>query len=179
MGYWDKLLSKTRKQDVTPVADATPAPTAPEEPKQPTGPYRTDAPISDPRLDVFDRETFAHRIADTIGERNDPSSLVVGIYGPWGDGKTTVLNFIRGRLKDYPSIICVSFNPWRMEGEQALLQGFFLTLAEVLDKELTSSSEKLGDLLKKYGALLKLAPGGWKDAAVGAGRHGIVCCLFG
>jgi predicted KAP-like P-loop ATPase len=169
MGYWDKLLSKLRKQDVTRVTAATPAPAAPEEPKQLIGPYRTDAPISDPRLDVFDREPFARRIADTIGERNDPSSLVVGIYGPWGDGKTTFLNFIRGRLKDYPSIICVSFNPWRMEGEQALLQGFFATLAEVLDKELTTSSEKLGDVLKKYGALLKIAPGGWGDAAVGAG----------
>ena len=151
------------------MADAAPAPTAPEEPERAMGPYRTDAPISDPRLDVFDREPFARRIADTIGERNDPSSLVVGIYGPWGDGKTTVLNFIRGRLKDYPSIICVSFNPWRMEGEQALLQGFFATLAEVLDMELTTSSEKLGDVLKKYGALLKVAPGGWGDAAVGAG----------
>jgi hypothetical protein len=169
MGYWDKVLSRFRKQDVTPVAAVTPVPTAPEETKQLTGPYRTDAPISDPRLDVFDREPFARRIADTIGERKDPSSLVIGIYGPWGDGKTTVLNFIRGRLKDYPSIICVSFNPWRMEGEQALLQGFFATLAEVLDKELTTSSEKLGDVLKKYGALLKVAPGGWGDAAVGAG----------
>jgi hypothetical protein len=169
MGYWDKVLSKFRKQNVTPVADVTHVPTALEEPKQLTGPYRTDAPISDPRLDVFDREPFARRIADTIGERKDPSSLVIGIYGPWGDGKTTVLNFIRGRLKDYASIICVSFNPWRMEGEQALLQGFFATLAEVLDKELTTSSEKLGDVLKKYGALLKVAPGGWGDAAVGAG----------
>jgi hypothetical protein len=169
MGYWDKLVSTFLRQDVTPVADTTSPPTAPEEPQQATGPYRTDAPISDPRLDVFDREPFARRIADTIGERKDPSSLVVGIYGPWGDGKTTVLNFIRGRLKDYPSIICVSFNPWRMEGEQALLQGFFATLADVLDKELTTSSEKLGDVLKKYGALLKVAPGGWGDAAVGAG----------
>jgi hypothetical protein len=34
---------------------------------------------------------------------------------------------------------------------------------------LTTSSEKLGDVLKKYGALLKVAPGGWGDAAVGAG----------
>jgi hypothetical protein len=94
---------------------------------------------------------------------------VLGIYGPWGDGKTTVLNFIRNRLKDYPSIICVPFNPWRMEGEQALLQGFFATLADVLDKELTTDAEKLGDVLKKYGSLLKIAPGGWGDAAVGAG----------
>jgi KAP family P-loop domain len=169
MGYWDKLRSIFSQQEATPLPDAAPALIAPDESKQPVGPYRTDAPISDPRLDVFDREPFARRIADTIGERNDPSSLVVGIYGPWGDGKTTVLNFIRNRLKDYPSIICVSFNPWRMEGEQALLQGFFATLADVLDKELTTDSEKLGDVLKKYGTLLKIAPGGWGDAAVGAG----------
>jgi predicted KAP-like P-loop ATPase len=169
MGYWDKLRSMFRKEETTTVPEAAPAATAPEEQKQPTGPYRTDAPISDSRLDVFDREPFAHRIADTIGERNDPSSLVVGIYGPWGDGKTTVLNFIQNRLKDYPSIICVPFNPWRMEGEQALLQGFFATLADVLDKELTTDAEKLGDVLKKYGSLLKIAPGGWGDAAVGAG----------
>jgi len=64
MGFWDKLFSKKHKRDVTPVADATPAPTALEEPKQPIGPIRIDAPISDPRLDVFDREPFARRIAD-------------------------------------------------------------------------------------------------------------------
>lgn len=169
MKYWGRLVSKFRKQDKAAVVETASTPTGSEAPQTPPGPYRTDAPISDPRLDVFDREPFARRIADTIGERKDPSSLVVGIYGPWGDGKTTVLNFIRGRLKDYPSIICVLFNPWRMEGEQALLQGFFATLAEVLDKELTTSSEKLGDVLKKYGALLKVAPGGWGDAAIGAG----------
>lgn len=151
------------------MSDTAPAAIAPEKEPQSSGPYRTDAPISDPLLDVFDRAPFAHRIADTIGERNDPSSLVVGIYGPWGDGKTTVLNFIRNRLKDYPSLICVTFNPWRMEGEQALLQGFFATLADVLDKELTTDAEKLGDVLKKYGALLKIAPGGWGDAAVDTG----------
>ena len=54
MGFWDKVLSIVRKQDVTPMVDATP-----EEPEQAMGPYRTDAPISDPRLDVFDREPFA------------------------------------------------------------------------------------------------------------------------
>jgi len=169
MGYWEKLRSKFRKQDTPAVVDEIAVPDTPKELTQLNGPYRTDAPLSDPESDVFDRRPFAFRIADTIGERNDPSSLVVGIYGPWGDGKTTVLNFIRRRLKDYPSVICVSFNPWRMEGEQALLQGFFATLAEVLDRELTTDAEKLGDVLKKYGALLKVAPGGWGDAAVGAG----------
>jgi hypothetical protein len=176
VGILNKLLSKILRQDNAAVdasairseaesASRSPSNDSAASPRS----YRTDAPLTDPTLDVFDRAPFAHRIADTIGQRMDPSSLVVGIYGPWGDGKTTVLNFVRGRLKAYPSVICVTFNPWRMEGEQALLQGFFATLAEVLDKELATSYEKLGDVLKRYGALLKLAPGGWGDAAEGTG----------
>lgn len=134
-----------------------------------SGRYRTDAPLDDEELDLFDRAPFANRVADTISTRADPSSLVVAIYGPWGDGKTTVLNFIRNRLRKYPSVITVNFNPWRMDGEKALLQGFFETLADALDRELTTKSEKVGDALKRYGSLLKAVPGGWADAAQGAG----------
>lgn len=136
----------------------------------PSGPYRADTPLDNEDLDLFDRAPFANRIADTIGTRTDPSSLVVAVYGPWGDGKTTVLNFIRNRLRMYPSAITVNFNPWRMEGEKALLQGFFETLADALDRELTTKSEKAGDILKRYGVLLKAVPGGWGDAAQGAGE---------
>ena len=57
-----------------------------------------------------------------------------------------------------------------MEGEKALLQGFFETLADSLDRELITKSEKVGDILKRYGALLKAVPGGWGDAAQGAGE---------
>jgi KAP family P-loop domain len=131
--------------------------------------FRADSPVTDERFDRFERAPFADRIADTIGRRVDPSSLVIAIYAPWGDGKTTVLNFIRNRLQTYPSVITVAFNPWRLDGEEALLQGFFITLADALNEHLHTTTEKVGDVLKKYGSLLKVAPGGWGDAAVGAG----------
>jgi hypothetical protein len=113
-------------------------------PMDPSGPYRADTPLDNEEHDLFDRAPFANRIADTIGTRTDPSSLVVAVYGPWGDGKTTVLNFIRNRLRSYPSAITVNFNPWRMDGEKALLQGFFETLADALNRELTTKSEMAG-----------------------------------
>jgi hypothetical protein len=165
--WWAGISGKERRTEQT-EALATISPQSSS--GNPKKIYQADAALADPALDVFDRAPFAARIAETIGERSDPSSLVIGIYGPWGDGKTTVLNFIRARLAAYPSIICIPFNPWRVEGEQALLEGFFTTLAEVLDEELTTSSEKLGDVLKRYGALLKVLPGGWGDAATGAGN---------
>jgi predicted KAP-like P-loop ATPase len=62
--------------------------------------YHTDVPIHTSDEDEFDRAPFARRIAQTIVGRRDPSSLVLGIYGPWGEGKTSVLNLIRTTLGD-------------------------------------------------------------------------------
>ena len=52
--------------------------------------YISDSPITDPSQDKFKRWLFAQRIAQTIVNRSDPSSIVIGIYGAWGNGKTTV-----------------------------------------------------------------------------------------
>jgi hypothetical protein len=134
-----------------------------------SGRYRTDAPLDNEGFDFFDRAHFANRIADTIARRLDPSSLVVAVYGPWGDGKTTVLNFIRNRLRTHPSILPVAFNPWRMEGEHALLQGFFMVLCDAIEKDSATKRERAGDVLKRYGVLLKVAPVGWAEGALGAG----------
>jgi len=53
--------------------------------------YLSDAPIEDSIQDRFRRENWTRRIAETIAAQGDPASLVVGIYGPWGDGKTVRL----------------------------------------------------------------------------------------
>jgi hypothetical protein len=133
--------------------------------------YSSDAPLQDPKLDRFDREPFARRIAETLARRQDSSSMVLAIYGPWGDGKTTVLNFIRSFLSKDNSVIHINFNPWRLEGEEALLTGFFSTLADALDAELKSKTQKIGDLLKAYSFLLKPVPvaGRFEGIAAGAG----------
>ncbi|MBD2538419.1 KAP family NTPase [Coleofasciculus sp. FACHB-SPT36] len=112
--------------------------------------YFADSPINNPEKDRFKRWSFAERVAQTIDSRSDPSSIVIGIYGPWGDGKTTVLNFIEQSLKESPNIICVKFNPWRFTDEVNLIKGFFKALAEAIGKSITSPSEKVGELLDKY-----------------------------
>ena len=62
--------------------------------------YASDAPIKTRSEDRFKRYPFAKRIAETVIARPDPSSIVVGIYGAWGEGKTSVLNFIDS---DFPA----------------------------------------------------------------------------
>src|SRR5579862_7526842 len=51
--------------------------------------YADDAPITSPDEDRFSRAPFAERIAHVFATRRDSASLVVGIYGPWGDGKSS------------------------------------------------------------------------------------------
>lgn len=129
--------------------------------------YVTDAPITQPPEDRFSRATFAERIARTIIAQRDSASIVVGIYGPWGDGKTSVLNLIEHVLDRDERTVPVRFNPWRLGSETEMFVGFFETLAESIDAKMTTGAQRIGHLLKEYGALLKPIPLAG-DAAAGA-----------
>ncbi len=111
--------------------------------------YSSDAPISSKEEDSFSRWKFAERIGQVISKRTDPSSIVIGLYGKWGDGKTSVLNFIEKSLEKDNHVICIKFNPWRFGSEEQLLMGFFNDIAEALDVKLHTREDKLKDTAKK------------------------------
>jgi predicted KAP-like P-loop ATPase len=109
--------------------------------------YSSDSPICDQEHDRFSRWGFSDRIAQVISRRSDPSSIVIGLYGIWGDGKTSVLNFIEKSLESDENVICIKFNPWRFGAEEELLTGFFFDIAQALDAELIKKSDKLLDFI--------------------------------
>ncbi len=116
--------------------------------------FASDVPVEDPACDRFNRSGFAARIAFAISSRRDPGSLVIAVYGAWGEGKTTVLNFIEKKLKYEEDIICVRFNPWRFTDEVHLLQNFFKTIADALGRSAVSYKEKLGKWFAHYAGIL-------------------------
>lgn len=116
--------------------------------------FVVDAPITEPTLDRFKRWSFAQRVAQTMASRSDPSSIVIGIYGAWGEGKTTVLKFIEKELKESSHVISIWFNPWRFGDESHLLRSFFQTLADALGKSISSQKEKIGEWLRNYATIL-------------------------
>lgn len=111
--------------------------------------YSSDAPVSTKDEDIFSRWKFSERVAQVIASRRDPSSIVIGLYGKWGDGKTSVLNFIEQSLDTNDNVICITFNPWRFGTEDQLLIGFFNQIAEALDAKLETREDKLKDIGKK------------------------------
>lgn len=111
--------------------------------------YSSDAPVYNEESDLFGRWHFSERVAQVIARRSDPSSIVIGLYGKWGDGKTSVLNFIESSLVSNNDVICINFNPWRFGTEEQLLMEFFNSIAEALDTKLETREDKLKDTFRK------------------------------
>src|SRR5882762_4156351 len=118
---WNVLKRKTHSHQ----GQGSPSVTSTGDARKSARLYLGDQPIVKPVQDRFDRWPFAQRIAETIARREDHSSLVVGIYGPWGDGKTSVLHLIEHALREYSQIVPVKFNPWLFRSQEVLLQSFF------------------------------------------------------
>ena len=112
--------------------------------------YSSDAPLSSPDGDVFQRWPFSKQIAHVIRDRKGTGSLVVGLYGSWGEGKTTVLNFVEHALKEEENVVVVRFNPWRFGNEETLIRSFFEVLATAIGEKLSTRWEDLGGDLRKY-----------------------------
>ena len=59
----------------------------------------------------------------------------MGLYGPWGSGKTTALNFVKHFLSDEPEKgrpAVVYFNPWWFSGREDLILRFFAQMQVAL-----------------------------------------------
>jgi hypothetical protein len=128
--------------------------------------YSADKPVESKDEDRFNRWPFSKRIADTLAGRTDPSSVVIGLYGAWGEGKTSTLRMMEGALGQHTQVICIRFNPWYFDTEEKLLRGFFNTLATSLGRSLPNLKEEIGRLLKDYGSLLSWASAGLGGSAV-------------
>ena len=119
-----------------------------------------DNPVMDPADDEFNRVSFSKRLADTLATMDTSEGApVVGLFGKWGDGKTTVLNFVRSFLKDCATQCAVfSFNPWLFKDQEALLREFYAGLARSIAADVDKPNKKLGEFLRRYGGITSSLP---------------------
>ena len=58
----------------------------------------SDRPIELPSEEMLGRSDFSTYVANQIINSPDHGSLRIGVYGSWGEGKTSILHLIKMRL---------------------------------------------------------------------------------
>ncbi len=101
--------------------------------------FDADHPITRSDEDCLNRTQFANYLARCMLDHHEPESLVVGLYGGWGVGKTSVINLVRAELdfaatnmEDEDKPIILNFSPWSYSGQKQLIYSFFRRLSSVL-----------------------------------------------
>ncbi len=89
-------------------------------------PVQTDSPTTEVELDELNYAPLAQHIAKCIRHSPAVDGLVFSINGPWGAGKTTMLEYIKAYLKDPNEgdlLKILEFNPWwNTSGDGLILQ---------------------------------------------------------
>ena len=93
-----------------------------------------DAPLSDKSEDVYRRWPVATAISRVISAAPPKWSTRIGLFGEWGDGKTTVLNFVEFQQKQANNIV-IRYSPWGATSEEEIWKEFSSKLLEGLKKE--------------------------------------------
>lgn len=117
-----------------------------------------DRPIVKSSQDRLNRTTFARYLARCILDHQDPESLVIGLYGGFGVGKSSLinlvleeLNFAASNMWDDEKPVILNFSPWSYSGQNQLVYSFFRRLSSALRSvTYVKNSDRIIHLLELY-----------------------------
>ncbi len=123
-----------------------------------TRPERAIHTSADDRLE---RSQFIERLTAAVVSPATAraTGAVIGITGPWGSGKTSVLNLLSEHIKEkHQDALVVRFDPWLVSGRNDLIAEFLGELIGAInaDQKHAEKFKKLGKTLAQYGG--QLAP---------------------
>lgn len=124
--------------------------------------YNSDKPIESSEQDLLGRITFAKQLGEAIYKYDGKDGLVIGVFGKWGTGKTSILNMVVNEINylsesnDERPII-VNFSPWNYTDKDNLISIFFEDLRKKI--KFNSNNENMKQIVKaidQYSGVLNL-----------------------
>ncbi|WP_274857185.1 P-loop NTPase fold protein [Sinorhizobium meliloti] len=124
----------------------------------------TDRALDDVSADEYGFNEIARKLAPSLVDAANSDGMVIGIEGPWGSGKTSLLNFLKKQLasREANQLHVITLAPWLTGDHITLIESLTNAMADILDKEEKSSpsgfwsrskkqSAGYTDLFRKYG----------------------------
>ena len=118
--------------------------------------YNSDKPIESSEQDLLGRTIFSKQLGEAIYKYDGKDGLVIGVFGKWGTGKTSILNMVVNEINylsdnDDDSPIIVKFSPWNYSDKDNLISIFFRVLKNRLDMDKDEETrKKIGKALTDY-----------------------------
>ena len=127
--------------------------------------FKADQPITKCSEDKLGRASFAESLAQTILSYKSEECIVLGLFGSWGTGKTSLINMclecIHKAIMSYPEDekpIIIKFNPWNYSGEQKLILQFFSQISSVLLRHQSNAIKKIAEKIVNYIFSINIGP---------------------
>jgi KAP family P-loop domain len=121
-----------------------------------------DSPQGSESGDDLERWRFAGEIVEVIRTTPPDWSTRIGIFGKWGEGKSTVLRFISKMLAESKDVV-FTFNPWAIRDWDSLWTEFGDQFADSLEEAevpfYTYRKSRLERILKKYSPQAEVVSG--------------------
>lgn len=103
------------------------------------------------KVDSLGRKQIADQIAITIEKAQISKAFVFAITGAWGEGKSTLMEFIITRL-DKEKTVSFRFDPWFFNTQESLINNFFHSLFEKVNENRVASGTNF--LISKYSSYI-------------------------
>lgn len=124
--------------------------------------YNSDKPIESSEQDLLGRTTFSKQLGEAIYKYDGKDGLVIGVFGKWGTGKTSILNMVVKQINqlsenDDDSPIIVNFAPWNYSDKDNLISIFFDDLRKKI--KFSSNDESMKQIvmaIDQYSGVLNL-----------------------
>ena len=125
--------------------------------------YNSDLPIQKSAEDQYEFASFANHVVDELFAGRQPESIVVGLSGSWGSGKTSLLNLMDERLEhlksESKSVINIRYVPWRVKNREAIITSFLTLLVENIEEEMSKDPSVKLNIANSLDPLKKIRTG--------------------
>ena len=115
--------------------------------------YNTDKPINNQDQDLLGRSFFSSQLGKAIYEYNAKDGLVIGLFGKWGTGKTSIINMTINEINSLANCdkkeksnenkpLIIKFSPWNYSDKDNLITLFFQSLKNKINYSVNTQQKR-------------------------------------